>query len=69
MIEEVLDEESDESNPFNDIFRDGDGYYEITMFDEIGVNCDIEVESASDFMAMLVSVRLVGYEFIENGGK
>lgn len=69
MVEEVLDEESDESNPFNDIFRDCDGYYEITMFDEIGMNCDIEVESASDFMAMLVSIRLVGYEFIEDKNK
>ena len=35
----------------------------------IGMNCDIEVESASDFMAMLVSVRLVGYEFIEDKNK
>ena len=50
-------------------FRDCDGYYEVTMFDEIGMNCDIEVESASDFMAMLVSVRLVGYEFIEDKNK
>ena len=69
MVEEVLDKESDESNPFNDIFRDCDGYYESTMFDEIGMNCDIEVESASDFMAMLVSIRLVGYEFIEDKNK
>ena len=69
MVEEVLDEESDESNPFNNIFRDCDGYYEVTMFDEIGMNCDIEVESASDFMAMLVSIRLVGYEFIEDKEK
>ena len=69
MVEEVLDEESDESNPFNDIFIDCDGYYEVTMFDEIGMNCDIEVESASDFMAMLVSIRLLGYEFIEDKEK
>ena len=66
MVEEAFDGDADESNPFYNIFNDYDGYCEVTMFDEIGMNCNIGVESPSDFMAMLVSMRLIGYEFIEN---
>lgn len=69
MVDDILNFENDESNLFNNIIQDCGGYHEFRMFDEIGNNYDVEVEDAADFMAMLVSVRLVGYKFVENKEK
>lgn len=66
MVEEAFEGEADESNPFYNTFTNCDDYCEVTMFDEIGTNCDIEVENPDDFMAMLVSIRLISCEFIED---
>lgn len=65
-VEEVLSHEADESNPFFTVLSDSEDYFEITMFDEIGMNTDIEIDSASELMAMLVSVRLLSCEFVES---
>lgn len=65
---ETLQDETDESNPFLKVLsdcEDCDDYCMITMFDETGMSYDVEIDSASDLMAMLVSVRLLSCEFIE----
>lgn len=68
-IEEALEleEECEETNPFKNVFSisDYDNYHEITMFDEFGMNHDIEFARATELMAMLVSVRLLSCTFVE----
>lgn len=68
-VEEVFHHEADESNPFFELLSVYEDYCMITMFDETGMNYNIEIESASDLMAMLVSVRLLSCEFIESKEK
>ena len=65
-IEEVLHGDCEESNPFKNVLIDYDDYFEIMMFDDVGRNCNIEVDSASELMAMLESVRLLSCEFVES---
>ena len=67
-VEGAFYHETDESNPFLKVLsdcEDCDDYCMITMFDETGMSYDVEIDSASDLMAMLVSVRLLSCEFIE----
>lgn len=69
MVEEVLNNEADDSNPFKtliDNYNDDDECCEIIMFDEMGNTYHIGFDNVEDFLSMLVSVRLIGYEFIEN---
>lgn len=65
LVEAVLCDEAEEDNPFFNVIKKRNGYYAITMFDEIGINSNVEFDRASELMAMLVSVRLLGCEFIE----
>lgn len=61
-VEGAFYHETDESNPFLKVLsdcEDCDDYCMITMFDETGMSYDVEIDSASDLMAMLVSVRLL----------
>ena len=71
LVEEALEGDADESNPFFNVFSacedcEGCHYFEVTMFDKVGMNYNIGFEKAADFMAMLVSVRLLSCEFIED---
>lgn len=38
----------------------------ITMFDEIGYPCDVYIESASEFINMIVSVRCIKCDFVRD---
>lgn len=51
---------------FDGIFKEnkGDEEYSITMYDEMGLPCDIPIESASDLLNMIVSVRCIKCEFV-----
>lgn len=64
-VDDVLNKCCDKSNPFKNILTDCDGFFEIMMFDEFGQNSNIEIDTASELIAMLVSVRLLSCEFIE----
>lgn len=65
-VEEVLNNEADESNPFLSVLSECEDYFEIVMFDEVGMNNNVAIERASELMSMLVSIRLLSCEFIES---
>lgn len=60
--------EDDTDTIFEGIFKKDDEAEEcsITMFDEMGIPCDITIESVSDFLNMIVSVRCIKCEFIDD---
>lgn len=71
MIEEAFNRESDSDNPFSTMFIfpdedefDDNNYCEIKMFNELGQISSIEIDSVSQVMAMIVSIRQIGCEFI-----
>lgn len=70
-IEDVLAGEYEETNPFKNILSlsEYDNYHEITMFNEFGMNHNIEFATADELMAMLVSVRLLSCKFVETKNK
>ena len=65
-VEEVLNKEADESNPFLSVLSECDDYFEVIMFDEVGMNSNVTIERASELISMLISIRLLSCEFIEN---
>lgn len=64
-ITDALENDSDEENIFYGIIKN----HEIMMFDEYGCGNNVEIENADDLTAMLVSVRMLSCEFIENDSK
>lgn len=60
-ITDILEDDFDEDNIFYGIIKNS----EIMMFDEFGRGNNIEIESAEDLTAMLVSVRMLSCEFVE----
>lgn len=64
-VEEAFDDDTD--TDFEGVFKyDKDcNVHSIIMFDELGEPCDIEIESASDLLNMIVSVRCIKCDFIE----
>lgn len=71
MIEEAFNQESDSDNPFSSMFIfpdedkfDDNDYCEINMFNEYGQISSIEINSVSQVMSMIVSIRQIGCEFI-----
>lgn len=65
-VEEVLNKEADESNPFLSVLSECDDYFEVIMFDEVGMNSNVTIERASELISMLISIRLLSCEFIKN---
>ena len=65
MIEDAV-ENNDNSDSLNILVPSYDNMYEFTMFDKIGSTIKIDIENISELMSMLVSIRLIGYEFIKN---
>ena len=59
-IADALEDDSDEDNIFYGIIKDS----AIIMRDEFGAGRSIEIETADDLTAMLVSVRLLSCEFV-----
>lgn len=59
-IADALEDDSDEDNIFYGIIKDS----AIIMRDEFGAGSSIEIETADDLTAMLVSVRLLSCEFV-----
>ena len=75
QVEEALARECEEDNFFKDFFTfsesedddfNDEQIAQVTMFDALGMNYDIEIKHASDLMAMLVSVRLLSCKFVED---
>lgn len=65
-IEEMLDGDADETNIFFQILTKRGCWCAITMYDAMGNDCKVEISKASELMAMLVSVRQLSCEFVEN---
>lgn len=65
-VEEVLNNEADESNPFLSVLSEREDYFEVVMFDEVGMGKYVAIERAPELMSMLVSVRLLSCEFVES---
>ena len=64
-IQAVIDDESDDDNPFNNLIKDCEDYSQITMYDELGKNVTIDFTSASELTSMIVSVRQISCDFVE----
>lgn len=64
----VLNGEYDEDNPFANIIHvnDEEDWGTVIMFDDFGRTCDIEIDSPSDFVSMIVSVRQIKCEFVDS---
>ena len=51
---------------FLSVLSECDDYFEVIMFDEVGMNSNVTIERASELISMLISIRLLSCEFIEN---
>lgn len=63
---ETAMEDDDTDTIFEGIFKKDTEECSITMFDEMGIPCDIPIESVSDFMNMIVSARCIKCDFVDN---
>lgn len=75
FISELEDEIQDamhgsKDTEFKNIFkRDDDGIANILMYNEIGEACDIEIDNVSDAVNMIVSVRCIKCDFVNEEEK
>nr|DAH72749.1 MAG TPA: hypothetical protein [Bacteriophage sp.] len=65
-VEAVLYNDYDEDNEFAKILDSQDDYYTVAMFDEYGDVHDVVIDYPEEFVSMIVSVRQIKCEFIEN---
>lgn len=66
-IEEAM--EDDEDTILEGIFKKDTEECSITMYDEMGLPCDIPIENASELLNMIVSVRCIKCDFVEDKRK
>lgn len=66
---EALDEDGDVESIFQSVFEERDGYHTLKMFDEFGNSGDVEINCAEEFTSMIVSIRQIKCEYIDDKEK